>query len=195
MTSRSPPFKTLLNELGFLFGIMPIARWNCIFRTTREREHRKKTPFQGILESCNEKKVDLCSCSRWIALKSSHSELFILWAPGILFPFILSICIKGSFSISVMYRGNHTLVQRYEFYILVEQIISHTLAALTHEVFLCDSEIKSISSLHRVISFTSKFLSIFCASLWLYNSLLSFCTFAYTVFSKLYFFTCNTFPT
>ena len=32
-----------------------------------------------------------------------HKNLFIIWAPGSLSPFILSNCVKESFSISVMY--------------------------------------------------------------------------------------------
>ena len=45
---------------------MATARWNYIFQTTKEREHKQENAvwskdFQGILESCDEKKVDVCS--------------------------------------------------------------------------------------------------------------------------------------
>ena len=67
-----------------------------------------------------------------------HVNLCIIWAESLLFLLKLSICIQSAFqsllgifnhycyfTIHLMKR-NDTLTQRYEFYVLVAQIISHS---------------------------------------------------------------------
>ena len=49
-------------------------------------------------------------------------------------------------------KEHYTVARRYEFYVLVARTISHSFAALTREILFLHSNIKFISSRHRVIS-------------------------------------------